>query len=602
MEELREAQLKYELSADNAAQAAKLREYLLASASGDTSLPRATLLLGRVMKEVVVHLTRDVEVKTRGVGAKYKTWLRALPIDVAAVIAIRECIRMCSSPDTYVRVQDLCSNIGKLWELEVRIRQAEKVNPLYMQRVHEGIKDNCTQSLSHIRAVYNKAIAAVFKGSIEYDLTKSDMMHIGKFGADACFDAGLIEIVRGTDKNGMTVSYILSDDIMEFLHGYDHNDVRNLLNKQESRMICPPDPWTNTYDGGYISVRRKANAPLLNVGKLRKAARAPLAAEFVAEKMPEVFSAGNYLQGTAFRLHAPTRAAIVRVWGSGGGIMGVPQKSAPQRDPFPFHPEWHKDTGTPDELVVFNKWKRDTAMHYVELREWKGKVREVGAFMRTSEDTEHDLWFPVYCDTRGRWYYRGIPNPQGSDMSKAVLHFSKKKALGARGVYWLKVHIANSFGYDKERFDDRARWTEQHWADIERALDAPEDHPEVWGTDAPWCMFSAAWELREAYRSGDPSRYATGIPVHMDATCSGLQHFSALLRDPIGGMYVNLTDPTKCGPKQDIYGRVASMALELIRRDMESGDPETASIAKWVHSIGIPRVLAKKPVNFIGRL
>jgi DNA-directed RNA polymerase len=190
-----------------------------------------------------------------------------------------------------------------------------------------------------------------------------------------------------------------------------------------------------------------------------------------------------------------------------------------------------------------------------------------------------------------------MPNPQGSDLAKAVLHFHKKKPLGSQGVFWLKVHIANSYGFDKERFADRARWTEQNWHLIEKALDEPENHLDVWGTDAPWCMFAAAYELREAYRSGDPTTYRTGIPVHMDATCSGLQHFSALLRDPVGGQYVNLIDTAQCGPKQDIYARVAQNALLAIQQDMLSDDPETAAKAAWWFGVGIPRGLAKKPVK-----
>jgi DNA-directed RNA polymerase len=82
----------------------------------------------------------------------------------------------------------------------------------------------------------------------------------------------------------------------------------------------------------------------------------------------------------------------------------------------------------------------------------------------------------------------------------------------------------------------------------------------------------------------------------MDATCSGLQHFSALLRDPVGGLYVNLSDEAKCGPKQDIYARVASSAMQAMQADLEDSEEETRNMAKWWLSVGIPRSLAKKPV------
>jgi DNA-directed RNA polymerase len=440
------------------------------------------------------------------------------------------------------------------------------------------------------------AIERVFKGTIELSLTKSEIMQIGKFGVDACFESGMIDTVRGTNKNGTTVAYVLAPEVSEFLHGYTHSDVRNLISKEETRMICPPDPWSNLGDGGYLSIRRKTAAPLLNIRKLRKGVRADVAEQFTAEKMPEVFACGNYLQSTAFNMHGPTRDAIVRVWQSGGGILGVPEVNGPHKPDFPFADSWTKEDASEAELEVFKRWKRQTAAYYTELREWRGRIREVGAFMKATREADGPYWFPVYFDSRGRWYYRGLPNPQGSDLAKAVLHFHEHKPLGKRGLFWLKVHIANSFGFDKERMQDRARWTEQNWARIEAALDAPEDHGDVWGKDAPWCMFAAAWELRAALRSGNPEGYKTGIPVHMDATCSGLQHFSALLRDPVGGLYVNLTDPNRCGPKQDIYSRVAQATMYMVQRDTESLDAEVAELAKWCLRVGMPRALAKKPV------
>ncbi len=596
MQDKREEQFQYELDSDTEAQAQLLRNLIESSQKGDVELPRAQALVGRMLAEVADCIADAAATKTRGLGAKYKKWLRALPTDVAAVIAIRECIRMCTSPQTHVHVQDLTFNVGKLWELEVRIRQAEEVNQLYMQRVHEQVREHNTRDFGHLRRLYGVAVERVFKGTLELDITKSEMMQIGKFGVDACVEAGLIETHRGVNKNGTMVSYNLNEEVRQFLQGYSDSDVRGIISKEETRMLCEPDPWTTLADGGYLTMRRKHAAPLLNVRKLRKSCRADVAAAFTAGAMPEVFSAGNYLQSTAFAFHGPTRDAITRVWKAGGNVMGVPAANPPVKPEFPYSKDWVKEGAPEVELLVFGRWKRQVAAFYDELREWRGKVREVGAFLRSTRKDTGPFWFPVYFDSRGRWYYRGLPNPQGSDLAKGVLQFHEKKPLGARGLFWLKVHIANSAGFDKERMQDRARWTDQNWEAIVRALDEPENAPEVWGKDAPWCMYAAAWELREALRSGNPEGYCTGLPIHMDATCSGLQHFSALLRDPVGARYVNLTDPTMCGPKQDIYGEVAGVALRLMQRDLDSDDARVREIAEWCISVGIPRSLAKKPV------
>lgn len=589
----RAKQLKYEEDSDAQAAAERLQSMLNEAAEGHIELPRASALIARMYKVVQDEIDLHNSTAIRGVNAKYKGWLRAVPSDVAAIISIRECIKQCSVPSEPVRVQALTVAVGQQLELEARIRQAEVVNNQYMQRVHDQVKEHGTTSTRHIRRLYNVAIDRVMKGEIDLDLTRADMLHIGKYGVDACLNAGLLQLVRGS---GNATHFELAPEVMQFLHGYNENDVRSVTSKIDSRMYCPPEPWSNLYDGGYLSTRRKASAPLMSVRRIRKEVRAAVADAFTAENMPEVFQAGNYMQSIAFAVHAPTRDAIERLWRAGGGVLGVPRNTQPRKPEMPLGEAWVKEGASERDLAIFTKWKRRVVKWYDDVRTWKGKVREIGAFMRASQDSGTPIWFPMYFDLRGRWYYRGVPNPQGSDLAKAVLHFHEKRALGADGVFWLKVHIANSYGYDKTRFEDRARWTEQNWKSIEAALDSPEDHPDVWGTDAPWCMYSAAWELRAAYLSGNPSTYRTGIPVHMDATCSGLQHFSALLRDPVGALYVNLNDPMQCGPKQDVYARVAENVMGMFKIDSTSTNPEIAAMASWWLQNGLPRALAKKPV------
>lgn len=594
----REAQLQYELQADATAQAEKLVELLRGAADGDINMPRANALIKQMCGAVVERLRVHAETVTRGLGGRYKTWLRALPLEVAALIAIRECVRLCTRPtDRVVTVQQLTYAVGQLWELEVRIAQASEVNEPYMQKIHDQVKERGTTDTRHIRNLYNVAVNRVMKGSIDLSLSRTEIVNIGKFGVDACYEAGLLELHRGTGPGGSIVHYTLPEEVLNYLVQYTDDDVCRVINREETRMLCPPDPWTNLVDGGYLSTRRRVASPMMSMRKLRKSIRREVMHEFTAEKMPLVFRAVNYLQSIPYSLHKPTAVAISRVWQGGGGLMGVPRATGPVKPKFPLPDTWNKASATDEELRAFEGWKIDAAEFYDSLKEWRGKVRECGAFLRSVKEADGPYWFPMYVDTRQRLYYRGLPNPQGSDLAKAVLHFHEKKPLGKDGLFWLKVHIANSMGFDKDRMSDRAKWVDTRWEAIARALDVPEDNPDVWGTDNPWCAYSASWELREAYRSGDPESYCTGIPVHMDATCSGLQHFSALLRDPIGGQYVNLSDEAQTGPKQDIYSRVATMAMKRIQDDLDA-NPEHpyAGYLLKLFDDGVPRNLTKKPV------
>jgi DNA-directed RNA polymerase len=48
----------------------------------------------------------------------------------------------------------------------------------------------------------------------------------------------------------------------------------------------------------------------------------------------------------------------------------------------------------------------------------------------------------------------------------------------------------------------------------------------------------------------DPASYVSHLPVHMDGSCNGLQHYAALGRDEAGGRAVNLLPSNT---PQDVY-------------------------------------------------
>ena len=591
MSDKRLAQLKYELAADATAQAEKLTGWLKSAASGDANTPHAAKFLARALRDVVAILEEEAQILGARPNAKYRDWLKVIPTPAAAYTALHCVISLCATPGSRTSAQTLCGHIGRLWELEYRITCARKVNPPFMRRVDMQVSASFSKDEVYLRKKYSAAAKMVLAGHLE-GLSNLEIIQYGKFGADACLKAGIITQCRGLDSKGTKVWYELHPEIMEYLTSYDFRDTLGITSRSDSRMICPPDPFNGVMDGGYLTELRKAQLPLLRLNKIRRALRAQYNEEFSSENMPAVFSAANYLQSQSFSLHAPTRDAIIRCWESGGGAMGVPPVQRPPKPPSPFAKDWSPAHATPEEKVAFNIYKAQCKDYYQGLQAWSSNCMEVGAFIKSARGDDTPFWCPVYYDTRGRLYYRGTPNPQGSDMARATIHFTHKKPLGPRGLYWMKVQIANSFGFDKERLDLRAAWTDENWPRIRAALDFPEDNREVWGTDAPWVMFSTAWEMREALDSGNPDTYETGLPIHMDATCSGLQHFSAMLRDEVGAAYVNLSD-TGSGPKQDIYSRVAGVAMASLDSVAEEYEPE---VIDFIRKVGISRKMAKKPV------
>jgi DNA-directed RNA polymerase len=600
------AQLKHEIASDAQASAQRLAQLREDAAKGSADIPHAQRVISQFHSGVEEHIAAEMAVMTRGPGGKLKGWLRQIPGEVAALLAIRECIHAVSTPtlrnsnSAGASLQHLLVQLGSVYETEVRIREAEKVNPMYMMNVHDRNKNNNLRNRDRLKTVFDAAYTEIMKGALDSSLSTTERAQLGKYGVDACIEMGIIERVPHHIAGGV-VRFKLTQEIADYLGTYKEADVLNVIDPSTGAMMCPPQDWTTAYDGGYLSPRRKTNRPLIHLGHTRKSERRRLIDEvFTAANMPMVFECANYLQSIPFEVHQPTFKAVHAVWESDADILGVPAKSQPHKPVFPFAEDWSSKTADMEQDgEELTAWKRQMVRWHETMHTWKSRTRAISGFLRMTATMPEKCYFPVFMDTRGRWYYRGQPNLQGQDAARASIHFAEKKPLGERGLFWLRVHIANSYGFDKERMAVRAQWTIDNWPRISAALDVPADHPDVWGSDAPWCMYSAAYELRAALLLDNPEEYKTGVVIHMDATCSGLQHFAAMLRDPVGGVYVNLNDVdvTDTSAKQDIYARVGATAEHSVRADIND-DPtdEKSFMAKWWNAQGISRKMAKQPV------
>ncbi len=147
-----------------------------------------------------------------------------------------------------------------------------------------------------------------------------------------------------------------------------------------------------------------------------------------------------------------------------------------------------------------------------------------------------------------------------------MLTFSESKPLGKRGLYWLKVHLANLAGNDKITFDERAAFTENHMDDVRKCANDPIHNTWWMGLDDPFQGLATCHEIINAIDSGNPETYESSLPVHMDGSCNGLQHYAALGRDKVGGRAVNLCNDDK---PQDVYSGVME---EVIRRVAEEAE------------------------------
>lgn len=306
--------------------------------------------------------------------------------------------------------------------------------------------------------------------------------------------------------------------------------------------VVPPKPWTGVVGGGYWAKGRRP-LPLIRLGSKSAVAR------YEDVYMPEVYDAVNIIQNTPWKVNKKVLDVVNMV----EKLNNTPIDDIPQMEPL--KPEDYAGE-TEEELKA---WKKAAAGTY--RREKARQSRRLSLSFIVSQANKFSqfkaIWFPYNMDWRGRVYAVPMFNPQGNDMQKGLLTLAVGKPIGADGFKWLKVHGANCAGVDKVTFEERIKWVEDNHDNIMATAKAPMDSIEWWGKlDSPFCFLAFCFEYAGVMHHG--LSYSCSLPIAFDGSCSGIQHFSAMLRDHIGGHAVNLTPS---GNVQDIY-RIVSDRIE----------------------------------------
>lgn len=347
-------------------------------------------------------------------------------------------------------------------------------------------------------------------------------------------------------KRGMGYTVRATETLQDWL---DKQHARcALLDPIHLPMLIRPRRWRTPTYGGYLTPRPG------NV--LIKQRNKAYHEELRNVVLDPVYDAVNHIQDTPWKVNTPVLDVMTEAWDAGGCLGGLPQR---HDDELPEKPE---DIDHNEEARAV--WKREAATVYATNATLvSGRVAlHQGLWVARKFAEEDRIFFPHELDFRGRVYPIPVfgPQPQGADWQKALLKFADGKPLGLQGFRWLNIHIANLFGIDKVTFEERAQWVADNFEALYDSGKLPLDGQRFWTTaDSPYMALAACIELAEAMDSGDPASYVSHLPIALDGSCSGLQHFSAMLKDAEGGSAVNLLPSDE---PQDIYTRVGGVAQE----------------------------------------
>ncbi|KAL2760282.1 hypothetical protein ACRALDRAFT_1091089 [Sodiomyces alcalophilus JCM 7366] len=326
-------------------------------------------------------------------------------------------------------------------------------------------------------------------------------------------------------------------------------------------MVVEPEPWTQFEKGGFL----ESSANLVRIKHGDKDQRIYTEAAISRGDMDQVFKGLDVLGKTGWRINTPVFNTMLEVWNSGEAVANIPALNPDI--PIPREPDSSAD---PTER---RNWIR--AVKAAENE--RGGLHSVRCFINFQLEIarafrNQTFYFPHNIDFRGRAY--PLPtylNHMGADHVRGLLRFAKGKELGERGLKWLKVHLANVYGFDKASLKERESFATDNVVNIFDSATKPLTGNRWWlQAEDPWQCLATCIELKAALESPDPTKFVSHLPVHQDGTCNGLQHYAALGGDSWGARQVNLEPGDK---PADVYSAVADIVKGYIAKDVEAGHP-----------------------------
>lgn len=323
-------------------------------------------------------------------------------------------------------------------------------------------------------------------------------------------------------------------------------------------MVVPPRPWTKFDKGGFLDYP----SSLIRMKHGTKDQEIYASAAIKRGDLDQVMRGLDILGQTAWKINGPVLDAMIEAWNTGEPVANIP----PLNPDLPVPPE-PEDSSDPLER---RRWLR--ALKEVENE--KSGLHSQRCFMNFQLEIanafrKQTIYFPHNMDFRGRAY--PLPtylNHMGADHARGLLLFAEGRELGEPGLRWLKVHLANVFGYDKASLAEREEFTMKNMDNVLDSATSPFRGKKWWlQAEDQWQCLAACFELKAAMDSLEPTKYISHLPVHQDGTCNGLQHYAALGGDLWGAQQVNLEPGER---PADVYSAVAELVKQSIADDVKA--------------------------------
>ena len=507
------------------------KSYASASIYGITTIDALLPLVVDKIKETNDRIHRGC------IGVSFKEIKQYLsdiePLAAAAITCKITIDKVFSHKEDSNQIQNICDSIGKGVENECQMRHYERHAPGLLETLkknywHKSIGTD--QKVVVIQTLMNRYEVQQWK-----PWGRGNRVKLGGWLLSCVIDTSkwFEKEIRRTGRK--TTSHVVpTAEFMAIKDQVMYN--AELFSPLAWPMLIEPNDWTPEKPGGYL-----LNEIMRGHDMVRRGGSSRIQGE-------KPFEFLNKIQKVAYTLNPFTVKVAEILQGKGLSVGKFQPICNHELPPKPY------DIA---ENAESRKAYRRTAAEVRNLmaQEFKKSCR-TRMTMETVErfKDKEKFYIPWSFDYRGRVY--PIPaflTPQDTDWGKSLIRFADESFMDDEAERWIRFQVATCYGLDKETLNDRLAWTyENEWL-IERIACEPIDSLPNWEeVEEPWQFLAACDEMYHCVIKRD--RISTGLPIAIDATCSGLQILAGLAKDKSTAELVNVLPSDK---PQDAYKVIA---------------------------------------------
>ena len=529
----------------------------------ESTHPAGQKLLQHSVVSLTDHFKKWIDHATTSSGKRHTAlpYLNQVPCKVSAALTARATLDAISNGRKLIAT---AANIGGLIEDEVKYQTLKDDYAALWQQLN--------RAMDRYKSAYTK------KKFIEKSLRHHDIV-IPRWSAQerikvglVCLElmrqsTGLIDINTRKNQHGKAEQWVEpSADLIEWLkNAHAHME---MLDPVFLPMVERPVPWQDSIVGGYSSgvFRRRPLVKTKDKGHLELVNGA---------NMPKVYRAINAIQGTPFKVNTAVLEVMQHCWNKNIAVDGLVTAEDAPLPAKPVDIDTNKDAR--------REWRRRAARQHFENERQRSKRLHAMRVMSLAEKFKAEtIYYPSDCDFRGRVY--PMPyflQPQGPSFARSLLSFDRTTVMTDIGEQWLRIHIANCWGMDKNSYNQRIQWTHENSGMLHAIGLDPIGNMDWTQADDPWRFLAACIEYAGMMKGG---QFHTSLPIGIDATNQGLQIYALALRDQTSAQATNCLP---CELPNDIYQQVCDTVLDMIATD-------THEYAKGWREFGLSRKTTKR--------